>query len=164
MVARLDKVLTEFDKADSDSNGHIDQREWEKLELEDRRRRLDDENSKRDQQRKMVWFALTGMLLYPFSIVLTSWLGLKEATASLSSIAGVYFTLTGQLAQLKLDTIRMHDSVEINSEFRILWPRGELGALPDDAVQDLNIEYIQKELDKLQLEFDEHIETHNQNK
>ena len=80
------------------------------------------------------------------------------------SIAGVYFTLTGQLAQLKLDTIRMSDSVEINSEFRILWPRGELGALPDDAVQDLNIEYIQKELDKLQLEFDEHIETHNQNK
>ena len=52
MVARLDKVLTEFDKADADSNGHIDQREWEKLELEDRRRRLDDENSKRDQQRK----------------------------------------------------------------------------------------------------------------
>ena len=91
MVARLDKVLTEFDKADADNNGHIDQREWEKLELEDRRRRLDDENSKRDQQRKMVWFALTGMLLYPFSIVLTSWLGLKEATASLSSIAGVYF-------------------------------------------------------------------------
>ena len=77
MVARLAAVLTKF--------------EWEKLELEDRRRRLDDEDSKRDQQRKMVWFALAGMLLYPFSIVLTSWAGLSQATESLTSIAGVYF-------------------------------------------------------------------------
>jgi hypothetical protein len=97
VVARLAKVLTEFDKADADSNGHIDQREWEKLELEDRRRRLDDENSKRDQQRKMVWFALTGMLLYPFSIVLTSWAGLTQATESLTQIAGVYFVSASSL-------------------------------------------------------------------
>ena len=74
------------------------------------------------------------------------------------SIAGVYFSLTSQIAQLQLDTVRMHDSVEINSEFRILWPRGELGALPDDAVQDLNIEYIQKEIGKLQEEFDDHLD------
>jgi len=62
------------------------------------------------------------------------------------SIAGVYFTLQGQLAQLQLDVIRMQDSSEMNTEFRIKWPRGELGALPDDAVQDLNIDYIQKEI------------------
>ncbi len=55
------------------------------------------------------------------------------------TIATVYFTLKGQLAQLQLDTIRMHDAVEMNSEFRVKWPRGELGALPDDAVQDLKI-------------------------
>ena len=91
MVSRLAEILTEFDKADADSNGHIDKREWDRLELEDRRRRLDDEDSKRDQQRKMVWFALAGMLLYPFSIVLTSWAGLSQATESLTSIAGVYF-------------------------------------------------------------------------
>ena len=72
------------------------------------------------------------------------------------TIAGVYFTLKGQLAQLQLDVIRMQDSVEMNEEFRIHWPRGELGALPDDAVQDLNIDYLQKGLDKLQVEFDEH--------
>ena len=62
------------------------------------------------------------------------------------SIAGVYFTLQGQLAQLQLDVIRMQDSTSMNTEFRIKWPRGELGALPDDAVQDLNIEYLQKEI------------------
>ena len=78
--------------------------------------------------------------------------------AMILSIAGVYFSLTGQIAVLQLDVIRMQHSVAINEEFRIKWPRGELGALPDDAVQDLNIEYIQKELAKIQEEFDDHIE------
>jgi hypothetical protein len=76
------------------------------------------------------------------------------------SIAGVYFTLTGQISQLQLDVIRMQDAVEMNEEFRIKWPRGELGALPDDAVQDLNIEYLQEAVDKLQEEFDEHVDEH----
>ena len=91
MVARLAKVLTEFDKADADNNGHIDQREWEKLELEDTRRRMADSDAKRDQERKMIWYVLIAMLLYPFSIVLTSWVGLEQATESLTQIAGVYF-------------------------------------------------------------------------
>lgn len=65
------------------------------------------------------------------------------------SIAGVWFTLTAQLAQLQLDVVRMQDSVEMNSEFRVKWPRGELGALPDDAKQDLRIEYLQKDLEEL---------------
>ena len=60
------------------------------------------------------------------------------------SIAGVYFKLQGQIAQLQLDTVRMQDSQSLNTEFRIKWPRGELGALPDDAKQDLRIEYLQK--------------------
>ena len=79
---------------------------------------------------------------------------------TLLTISGVYFTLTGSLATLQLDVIRMQDSVEMNEEFRIKWPRGELGALPDDAVQDLNIEYLQKEIAKVQTEFDEHMKEH----
>ena len=89
--------MTEFEKYDADGNGHIDQAEWQKLELEDRRMRINDENSKRDQQRAMIWFALGGMLLYPFSIVLTSWAGLEQATESLTSIAGVYFVSVSAL-------------------------------------------------------------------
>jgi hypothetical protein len=77
-------------------------------------------------------------------------------SVAIMSIAAVYFTLTAQLAQLQLDVIRMRDSVEMNEEFRVLWPRGELGALPDDAVQDLNIKYLQSEMKKLQFEFDSH--------
>ena len=80
--------------------------------------------------------------------------------AVILSIAGVYFSLTSQIAQLQLDVIRMQDAVEMNEEFRIKWPRGELGALPDDAVQDLNIEYIQRDLQKLQEEFDAHMKEH----
>jgi hypothetical protein len=65
------------------------------------------------------------------------------------SIAGVWFTLTAQLSQLQLDVVRMQDTVKMNNEFRVKWPRGELGALPDDAKQDLRIEYLQKDLEEL---------------
>ena len=71
------------------------------------------------------------------------------------SVAGVYFTLQGQLAQLQLDVIRMQDTSTINTEFRIKWPRGELGALPDDAKQDLKIEYLQKDVELLKEEIKE---------
>tara|TARA_R110000737_G_scaffold186614_1_gene209487 strand:+ start:27 stop:383 length:357 start_codon:yes stop_codon:yes gene_type:complete len=75
------------------------------------------------------------------------------------SVAGVYFTLQGQLAQLQLDVVRMQDATNMNTEFRIKWPRGELGALPDDAKQDLKIEYLQKDMTTLQNEIKE-IEDH----
>ena len=65
------------------------------------------------------------------------------------SIAGVYFKLQGQIAQLQLDVVRMQDSLSLNTEFRIKWPRGELGALPDDAKQDLRIEYLQKSVEDI---------------
>ena len=81
--------------------------------------------------------------------------------AMMMSVAGVYFTLTGQINQLQLDVIRLQDSVQLNEEFRIKWPRGELGALPDDAVQDLNIKYLQGAVDKIQEEYDEHVDEHN---
>ena len=68
------------------------------------------------------------------------------------AIAGVWFSLTAQLSQLQLDVIRMQDAVKMNSEFRVKWPRGELGALPDDAKQDLRIEYLQKALEELKAE------------
>ena len=71
---------------------------------------------------------------------------------SILSIAGVWFTLTAQLSQLQLDVIRMQDQVKMNSEFRVKWPRGELGALPDDAKQDLRIQYLQTDLEELKAE------------
>ena len=69
--------------------------------------------------------------------------------AMILAIAGVYFSLQGQIAQLQLDTIRMQDNTTMNTEFRVKWPRGELGALPDDAKQDLRIEYLQKDVESI---------------
>ena len=86
--------------------------------------------------------------------------------AMILSIAGVYFTLTGQISQLQLDVIRMQDSVAMNSEFRVKWPRGELGALPDDAKQDLRIQYLQediKDTNELLNEMQTELETHLRN-
>jgi len=71
------------------------------------------------------------------------------AVAGIVSIAGVWFTLTAEIAQLQLDVIRMQDAVELNEEFRVKWPRGEMGALPDDAKQDLRIMYLQDDVDQL---------------
>lgn len=39
--------------------------------------------------------------------------------------------------------------IRMNSEFRIKWPRGELGALPDDAEQNLRLIYAEDDLKNL---------------
>ena len=71
------------------------------------------------------------------------------AIAGIVSIASVWFTLTAEIAQLQLDIVRMQDAVKLNEEFRIKWPRGEMGALPDDAKQDLKIMYLQSDVNQL---------------
>ena len=81
------------------------------------------------------------------------------AVVGIISIAGVWFTLTAEIAQLQIDVMRMQDAVELNEEFRVKWPRGEMGALPDDAKQDLKIEYLKEDVEYLkevvkQLEID----------
>ena len=74
---------------DINGNGKIDPKEREIL-LEDRRRKMEDADAKRDAQRKMTWFALSGMVLYPLAILLASWLGLSEAAGLIADIATVY--------------------------------------------------------------------------
>ena len=61
------------------------------LELEDFRNDMENEDKKQDAQRNMAWFALGGMLLYPFSVVLAIWLGLEQAGKILGDMAAVYF-------------------------------------------------------------------------
>lgn len=81
--------------------------------------------------------------------------------AGFLSIAGVYFTLTSEIAQLQIDNIRVQASVLLNEEFRIKWPRGELGALPDDARQDLRIEYLQRDLEAVEALIQKHFNEHD---
>ena len=83
--------MKKFEDFDKDGNGNIDKAEWDALEYEDRKRRLEDEDAQRDAQRRMTWFALSGMLLYPFAVVLANVLSLAQAANILGSMASVYF-------------------------------------------------------------------------
>ena len=83
--------MTSFEEADVSGNGTIEKSEWDSLLLDDKRRRIEDDDAHRDQTRKMAWFALWGMLLYPFGVVLTSLLGLDNASAIIGSMASIYF-------------------------------------------------------------------------
>ena len=74
---------------DLNKNGTLEDDE-RAIMLEDRRRRMEDADHKRDAQLKMTWFALSGMLGYPFLIVLSSYLGLSQAAELLTDIAAVY--------------------------------------------------------------------------
>ena len=69
----------------------VDKLEPDALAVKNRQRESDDEDARRDAQRKMAWFALSGMLAYPLFIVFCSYLGLDQATVSLASTAGVYY-------------------------------------------------------------------------
>jgi len=82
--------MTEFEKADTNGSGAIERNEWALLELEDRRRRLDDEDLKRNAERRFTGFALAGMLLYPLIILLASVLGFDKAASLITDIASVY--------------------------------------------------------------------------
>jgi len=63
---------------DTDGDGHITKAEYD-MHLEFKRRELEDQDAQRDAMRKMTWFALFGMLLYPATIVVTSLLGADKA-------------------------------------------------------------------------------------
>ena len=73
----------------------------------------------------------------------------------LFSIAGVYFTLLSQIQALSVNVMRMESELKMNSEFRIKWPRGELGALPDDAEQNMRLIYLEKSSDKYGVDIDD---------
>ena len=80
-----------FEDIDKNNNGTIEEKEWAEMQVEFERKRLEDEDAKRDSQRKMAWFSLAGMLLYPFAVVLAMWLGLEQAGKILGDMASVYF-------------------------------------------------------------------------
>ena len=59
--------------------------------LEFKRKELEDKDAMRDAQRKMAWFAMFGMLLYPFAVVLADLVGLDQASKILGDMAASYF-------------------------------------------------------------------------
>jgi|TARA_Y100000401_G_scaffold103218_1_gene94061 hypothetical protein len=65
-----------------------------------------------------------------------------------------YFGLTSKISQLEIDVMRMKDSVTMNSDFRVKWPLGQLGALPDDAEQNMRLRFIEADVSILESHVD----------
>lgn len=74
------------------------------------------------------------------------------AAASIATWA--YFGIIERLNQMETSITMMKSDLEQNTEFRIKWPRGEMGSLPADSEQFMLIEHLAKELEKLQAQIE----------
>jgi hypothetical protein len=72
--------------------------------------------------------------------------------ASLATFA--YFSIIERLNTIETNITMMNSDLEQNTEFRIKWPRGEMGSLPADSEQFMLIEHLATELEKLQNEIE----------
>ena len=59
-----------------------------------------------------------------------------------------YFGIIERLNNIETNYKLVNSDIEKNTDFRIRWPLGELGALPDDAQQFMLIDHMQKVLDE----------------
>ena len=89
-------VDPEVAKKDLNGDGHITKKELE-MDLEFKRKELEDADARRDAMRKMTWFALMGMLLYPAGILITSVLGYEGTAKIIGDIAPTYFVAISAL-------------------------------------------------------------------
>ena len=66
-----------------------------------------------------------------------------------------YFRVTERLSFMERSVELMNVQVESHSEFRILWPRGELGSVPDAAEQNIRLTYLENLVDEIKRELDD---------
>ena len=87
-----------------------------------------------------------------------------KTVASLITLVAIgtwaYFGLIETQNKLLTKVELMSSDLEMNTEFRIKWPRGQLGSLPADSEQFMMIEDLYKTTDKL----NKHIESMALNK
>ena len=85
-----EEVKKDFHPADTNGDGKVSKEEHQ-MYMEFKRKELEDADAMRDAQRKMAWFALGGMLLYPFAVVIAVLAGLDQASKILGDMAATYF-------------------------------------------------------------------------
>jgi hypothetical protein len=74
---------------------------------------------------------------------------LISLVASVAVGVWAYFGIIERLNRIETNNILMQADLIKNTEFRIKWPRGDLGSLPADAEQFMLIEHLSGEFDKL---------------
>ena len=83
---------------------------------------------------------------------------LKNLLSIIGAVAiGVwaYFGIIERLNHIETNGKLMITDVDKNTEFRIKWPRGEMGSLPADSEQFLLIESILTDVEDMQVEIKE---------
>ena len=82
---------------------------------------------------------------------------MRNLLSILGAVAvGVYadFGIIERLNNLETRSTLAEADLEKNTEFRIKWPRGEMGSLPADAQQDMLIEFMATQLETMQSEME----------
>jgi len=64
------------------------------------------------------------------------------------------FGVLERLNAIETSLLLKNSDIEKNTNFRIKWPLGELGALPDDSEQFMLIEHLGKSVEKIELKMD----------
>lgn len=61
-----------------------------------------------------------------------------------------YFEVTNRISILERENMLVEQEMSLNSEFRTKWPRGELGSLPDDMMQNAQLMTISQKLAEIE--------------
>ena len=73
-----------------------------------------------------------------------------------------YFGIIERLNTIENKFVLIEADLGQNTEFRIKWPRGDMGSLPADSEQYMLIEHLAEQLSKLQEQIDEGRAPHGQ--
>ena len=85
-----EEIKNPLHPADTNGDGVVSSEEH-KMYLEFKRKELEDNDAQRDAIRKMAWFSLIGLLIYPIGIAITSAFGMEKAADLIADIAPTYF-------------------------------------------------------------------------
>ena len=83
---------------------------------------------------------------------------IRNILAIVTSVAVATWAYGGVIERInKLETnaTLSEQDIKLNNEFRILWPRGEMGSLPADARQDMEIEALTRYMETILEEVEE---------
>jgi hypothetical protein len=83
-----------YEHFDKDGDGIVTDEEFA---MEREMMRAENEDKKEDQIRRMAWFALWGMLVYPIGIVIADIIGYETTGQLLADIAPTYFVAISAL-------------------------------------------------------------------
>lgn len=74
---------------------------------------------------------------------------LISIVAAVVLATSAYFSIVSRIQSIEQEMAKNTIVRDMNTEFRIRWPRGELGSLPADARQDMLIEGLERKLEEV---------------